>query len=448
MPIMIRTLAFILLTACSFIVSAKTQPVFEYSLPNGLKILIKEDHRAPIAIAQLCYKVGSSYEPTGTTGISHALEHMMFRGTKKYEHMALDKIIIENGGVHNAFTSQDFTCYHELLPSNKLHIIFDIEADRMRNLLLDSKGFTEEMQIVMEERKMRTEDSPEGQTQERFMAAAFVSNPYRTPVIGWMHDIKNLTVTDLKHWYQNWYAPNNAILVVVGDVQPEKVLQMAKQYFGKLPPAKLVEIKLQKEVTTLGKRNLVVKVPAEVPLIMMGYNVPSLKTVDQKWKAYALEVISAILSAGDSSRLPKELIRKKQIAASADAYYGLYNRLDSIFVFSVIPTAKHTTKDLETAILTEVKKLQTTLVSEKELQQIKNQIISHETYKKDFIAAQAEELGMLEAIGLPWQLAEQYAANITAIIPKQIQEVAKEFFIADNLTVAELHPQPISNKKK
>ena len=445
---MTHLIPFILFITCSVIAQAKTPIVIETSLANGLKVLVKEDHRAPIVIAQIWYKIGSSYELTGTTGISHALEHMMFRGTKKYGHGVLDKIVVENGGVHNAFTGQDFTCYHEILPADKLHIIFDLEADRMRGLLLDGKGFTEEMQIVMEERKMRTEDSPEDQTQERFMATAYASNPYRTPVIGWMHDIQNLTVTDLKKWYQNWYAPNNAILVVVGDVVPEQVLQMAKQYFGGLPASTLAEIKPQKEITALGKRNLVVKVPAKVPLILMGYNVPSLKTADQKWKAYALGVISAILSSGDSSRLPKELIRKQQVAASAGASYDLYNRLDGLFILNANPTAKHTTKDLEEALLDEIKKLQTTLVSEEELQRVKNQIISHETYKKDFIAAQAFELGSLESVGLPWQTANQYVENIKAITPMQIQTVAKEYFISDRLTVAQLQPQSISNKKK
>ena len=322
------------------------------SLPNGLKILVKEDHRAPVALAEIWYKIGSSYESTGITGISHALEHMMFRGTKKYGPGMLDKIIVENGGLHNAFTSEDSTCYLELLPADKLQIIFELEADRMRGLLLDDKeGFAKEMQVVLEERKMRTEDSPEGQVYERFMSVAFASNPYRTPIIGWMHDIQNLTATDLKNWYMNWYAPNNATLVVVGDVVPEQVFQMAKKYFGELPGSVLPENKSQKEITPIGKRTIAVKVPAKVPIIFMGYNVPSLKTSDQKWKAYALEVISAILSSGDSSPLSKELIRKQQVAATASASYDLYSRLDGLFVLTANPTAKHTTKELEQALL-------------------------------------------------------------------------------------------------
>lgn len=440
---MLRTVSVILLVIFSVISHAKTSPVFTYTLGNGLKILVKEDHRAPIAIIQVWYKVGSSYELTGMTGLSHALEHMMFRGTKKYGHGMIHSLVIENGGNHNAFTSQDFTCYYEIVPSIKLPIMFNLEADRMRGLLLDGKGFSEEMQVVMEERKMMIEDSPDNQVVERFMAAAYASNPYRTPVIGWMHDIQNLSVTDLKNWYQSWYAPNNAILVVVGDVVPEQVLRMAKKYFGKLPPAKLPEVKPQQEVPTLGKRNIVINIPAKVPVIFMGYNVPSLKTVDQKWQAYALEIIKAILSSDDSSRLPKELERQQQIAATVGAFYDLYSRLDNLFVFFAKPTAKHTTQDLEKALLNEVKKLQTTLVSEKELQGVKNQMVANEIYKRDSIVAQASEIGSLEAVGLPWQTANNYIENIKAITPQQIKAVAKEYFTTDRLTVAEL--QPIKN---
>jgi zinc protease len=442
---MARLITFTLFVALSVIVNAKTPAVSEYILPNGLKIIIKEDHRAPVAVAEIWYKVGSSYEPNGITGISHALEHMMFRGTKKYGHGALDKIIVENGGIHNASTSQDASFYLELLPADKLPIIFELEADRMRGLLLDEEGFAKEKQVILEERKMRTEDSPEEQTLERFNAVAFASNPYRTPVIGWMHDIQNLTATDLRGWYKKWYAPNNATLVVVGDVVPEQVFQLAKKHFGKLSGSKLPVIKPQQEIASLGKRALVVKVPAKVPTIFMGYNVPSLKTVDQKWKAYALDVVSAILSSGDSSRLPKELVRKQQIAAFASASYDLYSRLDGLFILNASPTAKHTTKDLEQSLLQQLKKLQTTAVDEEELQRVKNQIIAHKTYAKDFRMTQAQEIGQLETVGLSWQIAEQYGENIKAITPKQIQEVANEYFVDNKLTVAELQPQLITS---
>ena len=444
---MIRILVFVLLGIFSVITNAKTAAVFEGTLSNGLKVFIKEDHRAPVAIVQVWYKVGSSYELTGSTGISHFLEHMMFRGTKKYEHGVIHAIIVENGGFHNAFTSKDFTCYYAMLPSDKLNIMFDLEADRMRGLLLNDKGFNEEMQVVMEERKMMLEDLPENQVFERFMAAAYASNPYRTPIIGWMHDIQNLTVTDLKKWYQNWYAPNNAILVVVGDVEPKKVLRMVKQYFGKLQSSKLAEVKPQKEISSLGKRNLVINVPAKVPVIFLGYNVPSLQTVEQKWKAYTLDVIRAILSIDSSSRLPKELVRQQQVATSVGAYYDLYSRLDNLFFFRANPAIKHTIQDLETALLNEVKRLQTVLVNEKELQGVKNQIISREMYKRDSIVDQAMEIGSLAAVGLPWQTVDSYIENIKAITPQQIRAVAKEYLTIDRLTVAELQPQPIFKKK-
>jgi zinc protease len=442
-----RCISCLILIVISLASYAKTS-VFEYTLSNGLKVLVKEDHRSPVAIAQVWYKVGSSYESTGITGISHLLEHMMFRGTKKHAHGVLDKIIMENGGIHNAFTGDDFTCYFEILPSDKLDIIFDLEADRMRNLALNDEGFTEEKQIVIEERKMSREDLPEEKLYERFLAAAYASNPYRTPVIGWMRDIEHLNLTDLKNWYKNWYSPNNAILVVVGDVDPQKVLQMAKQYFGGISSGKLPEVKLPEEIMPLGKRNLVVKVPAKVPSIIMGYNVPSLKTALPKWHAYALNIISALLSKGSSSRLERNLIRQAQLASAASSYYNLNARLDTLFILSADPAAKRTVKEVEAAFLKEIKKLQSILISKEELQKIKNLIISSQVYSKDSIIAQAQEIGILEAVGSSWRNIDEYIENIKAVTPKQIQDVAKLYFTADRLTVAELYPQSFIKKKK
>ena len=222
--------------------------VHEYHLKNGLTLLVKEDHRAPVVISEIWYKVGSSYEPNGTTGISHALEHMMFRGTGKFGPGVLEKIVSENGGEQNAFTDSDFTAYYQKFSVDKLAVSFELEADRMRNLLLRPQDFLKEIQVVMEERRMRVDDNPQEILLERLNAAAFVASPYHHPVIGWKNDLQNMTVEDLRKWYQTWYAPNNAILVVVGDVNPNLVYQLAQTYFSNLKPIILPKIKPKKEI--------------------------------------------------------------------------------------------------------------------------------------------------------------------------------------------------------
>jgi len=437
----------VLLTTIITAVYAKGGDVTEQRLTNGLRVIVKEDHRAPVATVQIWYKVGSSYESNGSTGISHALEHMMFRGTKKYGETVLDKVIIGNGGRHNAFTGSDFTAYYETLPVDKLAIAFDLEADRMQGLLLDRATFAKERQVIIEERKMRIEDDPNALTLERFNAAAFVSNPYRSPILGWMHDIQNLTPEDLGLWHKSWYVPNNAIIVVVGDVQPRKIFALAKQYFAKIPSINISLPKPQKEVSPLGVRTVKVKAPAEVPFLIMGYNVPSLKTTEKKWQAYALEVAQGILSSGASARLAKNLVRKQQIAASVSADYDLYSRLDTLLTVNGTPAQGHTVKELRKAILQQIKDLQTTLVSKQELERIKAQVVSAKVYAKDSIEHQAMEIGSLETVGLSWREAERYLKNIQAVTPEQVKAVAAEYLIPDRLTVAELQPTKLLTKK-
>lgn len=426
---------------------AKGRDVTEHYLANGLKVIVKEDHRVPVATMQIWYKVGSSYESNGHTGISHALEHMMFRGTKKYKEGVLNKIIVGNGGRHNAGTNDDYTVYYETLPVDKLAIAFDLEADRMQGLLLDEAAFAKEKQVVVEERKMTTEDNPNNLTFERFMAAAFISNPYHNPVIGWMHDIQNLTHKDLRLWYKSWYAPNNAIIVVVGDVQPNKIFALIEQYFGKIPSVAISSLKPQKEIEALGERRIIVKAPAKVPFLIMGYNTPSLKTIHKKWQAYALDVAQGILSSGASARLEKNLVRKQQVATSVSANYDLYSRIDNLFILYGTPAQGHTAKELEMAILQQIKNLQTTLVGKQELERIKAQVVATKVYAKDSIEYQAREIGGLEVVGLSWKESDRYLENIKAVTPEQVQSVALEYLTPDKLTVAELQPIKLLTKK-
>ncbi|MFT3742332.1 MAG: pitrilysin family protein [Gammaproteobacteria bacterium] len=429
-------------------ITAHANPITTFQLPNGLKLFVQEDHRAPVAVVQVWYKVGSSYETAGTTGIAHALEHMMFKGTHHFGPGQFSQIVADIGGQNNAFTDRDYTAYYEILDANKLPISFELEADRMRNLNLDPEEFKKEIQVVMEERRMRTEDNPQMVTYERFLAAAHVANPYHHLPIGWMNDLQHMTIQDLQHWYQQWYAPNNALVVVVGDVKPEDVHQLALKYFGPLKPSQMPVLKPQAEVASLGERNIIVKIPAQVPWLIVGYNVPVIKTAVDPHEPYILAVIEGILTNGNSGRLTQNLVRGQQIAADISVDYDPYARLDTIFSVDATPAEGHTTAELKAAILNEVQALQTQTVSEGELKRVKAGVIADKIYSQDSIEDEATQIGSLEAVGLPWQLRDEFVKQISAVTPAQIQAVAKKYLIADNMTVAELQPLPLQEGSK
>lgn len=420
--------------------------IYNYKLKNGLKLLVKIDRRAPVVVSQIWYKVGSSYEPLGITGISHALEHMMFQGTKKYAPGKLMQMVAANGGEQNAATSYDFTFYYQKLPAEKLALSFELEADRLSNLLLLNDRFAKEQQVIIEERRLRTDNNPQALTFERFFAAANIATGYHHPIIGWMNDIKQLNVKDLYRWHEQYYAPNNAALVVVGDVNPQKVFALVKKYFGNIRPKKKSVIKTQHNASPAGKRTVIVNAPAKVPLILLGYNVPAIKTAEKKWYPYALSNIAGILAAGNSSRLPKTLIRQQQIAAYASAQYDPFSRLSGIFMLAAIPMKNNSIATLQQALRAQIKTLRTTLVSNKELQKVKTQIIAQRIFAQDSMEEQAEEIGVLESVGLPLQVGENFAKEINKITPEQIQEAARKFLIEKRLTIAILKPQRNENE--
>ncbi|MEI8208452.1 MAG: pitrilysin family protein [Methylococcales bacterium] len=418
--------------------------VFEHTLKNGLKVLVKEDHRSPIAISQVWYKVGSSYEPGGITGISHMLEHMMFKGTDKHAAGEFSRIIAENGGEENAFTGQDYTAYFQTMEASRLAVSFELEADRMRHLHLLADELKKELQVVTEERRMRTDDNPQAKMNEQFMAVAYSNSPYKHPVIGWPADIANYTVEDLDAWYQRWYAPNNATLVVVGDVQPNAVFDLAEKYFAELQPSDIKPLKPQTEIEQLGVRKMTVKVPAKLPSVVLGYKVPSLKTATDENEAYALEVLAGVLDGGSGARLSTHLVRGKQIAVSAGAGYGLTSRLSNLFELEATPAEGKTVADLEVALKGEIKKLQEELVSNDELQRIKAQVLATDIYQKDSGFYQAMEIGTLETAGLGWQKAEEYVSKVNQVTAEQVREVAKKYLVDDHLSIAYLEPQAIN----
>jgi zinc protease len=422
--------------------------VTEYRLENGLKLIVKEDHRAPVVVSQVWYKVGASYEHDGITGISHVLEHMMFKGTDTHPPGEFSRIISENGGRENAFTSKDYTAYYQRLEKSRLAVSFELEADRMRNLHLLDKEFQKEIKVVMEERRLRTEDKPTSLTYEQFVASAFVSSSVRIPTIGWMNDLENMQLSDLQDWYQRWYAPNNAIVVVVGDVEPEAVLALAKKYFGPLKPEEVIPPKPRLEPPQQGKRYINVQAPAEVPYTIMGYKAPVLKTAEEDWEPYALEVLANILDGGDSARLTRELVRGSQIASSAGAGYDLYDRQEGLFLLDGTPAGTHTVAEVQQALFEQIQRLQETPVAADELERIKSKVVASDVYEQDSSFYQAMKVGQLEAVGLDWKLANAYVDRINAVTAAQVQAVAKKYLVEKRLTIAELDPLPMEVDSK
>ncbi|MDX1824461.1 MAG: pitrilysin family protein [Thiohalomonadales bacterium] len=420
--------------------------VHETKLSNGMQVLVKEDHRAPVVVSQVWYKVGSSYEDLGITGISHVLEHMMFKGTAKHPAGEFSRIIAENGGSENAFTGRDYTAYFQQLEKSRLPISMKLEADRMRNLTIPAEEFKKELAVVMEERRLRTDDKPRALTNEQFYATAFVSSPYHNPIIGWMNDLKNLGVEDLRGWYQRWYAPNNATLVVVGDVEAQTVFDLAEQYFGKLAPEKIEPLKPRREVSQSGERSVIVKAPAELPYLMMGYKVPVLNTAKEEWEPYALEVLAGILDGSDSARFPRELVREQQVAASVNVGYDLFARQSDLLVIDATPAQGHDTKEVQKAIESQIARVKSELVSDEELARIKAQVLAHKVYEQDSVFYQAMQLGMLETIGVGWRKVDEYPEKVRAITAEQVQAVARKYLIDDGLTVAVLEPQALNEK--
>ncbi|MBE0468826.1 MAG: insulinase family protein [Methyloprofundus sp.] len=437
---------FILLFFYSFSVNATE--VHERILANGLKVLVKEQHRSPVVVTQIWYKVGSSYEPSGMTGISHMLEHMMFKGTDKHPAGEFSKIIAENGGRENAFTGRDYTAYFQTLEKSRLAISFELEADRMQHLHLLADELKKEAQVVMEERRMRTEDQPRAKLQEYLLAMAYTNSPYKNPVIGWPSDIENYQVEDLQQWYQAWYAPNNATLVVAGDVQAEEVFKLAEQYFSAIPAQVIKPLKPQKEMPQVGVRRMVVQLPSEVPYVLMAYKVPSLKVAEQDWEAYALDVLAGVLDGGDSARLATRLQRGQKIASSVGAGYDLGARLEELFLFEATPVKGKSLLDMEIALKTEIRALQRGLIDDKELARVKAQVLAHSVYEQDSLFYQAMKLGMYETVGLGWQASEAYRQKINQVTAMQVRAVAEKYLVESQLSIAYLEPQSMTMENK
>lgn len=417
--------------------------VAERELANGLRVLVKPDRRAPVVISMVWYRIGSIDEKNGVTGVAHVLEHMMFKGTKTVPPGQFSRLVAAAGGRENAFTGQDYTAYFETLQKSELPLSFRLEADRMANLVFSPEEFAKEIKVVMEERRWRTDDRPQSVVYERLMAAALTAHPYRNPIIGWMSDLENLRLEDVRAFYEQWYAPNNATVVVVGDVVPAEVFALAEKYFGAIPRKTLPQRKPQTEPQQLGLKRLQVKVPAELPYVLMAYRVPRMLKPAEDWEPYAFDMLEGILSGNDAGRLPRTLVKTDRIAASAGASYDGLGRGPGFFYFSGSPVAGKSAAELEQGFRRELQRIVDSGVTAEELQRVKAQVIAAQVYQRDSMFYQARQIGMMEVIGLSYRDLDLFIEKLQQVTSEQVQAVAKKYLIDDNLTVAYLDPQPL-----
>lgn len=420
----------------------------EFELLNGMKVIVREDHRAPTVAHMVWYRAGSVDEVSGKTGVAHVLEHMMFKGTKNLSPGDFSKRVAEVGGRDNAFTSKDYTAYFQQIEKSHLEKMMALEADRMTNLQISESEFLKEIQVVMEERRLRTDDQPQAIVHERLYAAAFENTPYRNPIIGWMTDLESMTYLDAQEWYEHWYAPNNAILVVSGDVKPEDVLRLAKKYYEPLPPKKLPIRKPQVQISQLGLKRIEVKVPAENADLTMAWHVPKLdpNKLDEV-DSYALQVLAAILDGHANSRMNRLLVRSKRMADAVDASYGALGRGPQLFTLSANISKKTSPEIVETEIRNMLKDISLHGVTSAELERVKTQLMAAQIYKKDSVFGQAMEIGVFEINQISWRYIDEYISSIQKVNSDQIKNVINKYLKDDGLTIALLNPQPIDLRK-
>ncbi|MFN7834975.1 MAG: M16 family metallopeptidase [Burkholderiaceae bacterium] len=419
----------------------------DFTLKNGLRVIVKEDHRSPTVAHMVWYRAGSVDEVNGTTGVAHVLEHMMFKGTAKLKPGEFSRRVAALGGRENAFTSRDYTAYFQQVQSKDLLTVMGLEADRMANLRLSKEEFDKEIRVVMEERRWRTDDKPQALLYEALMAQALVASPYRVPVIGWMGDLQSMTYLDAQHWYQTWYAPNNAVLIVAGDVRPQQVRQWAEQTYGKIAAKPFLPArKPQAEPAQRGARRLSLKAPAENPYVMMSYPVPVLRDVEEDVDPYALSILAAVLDGYDNARFARSIVKADRIADQAGAGYDMTARGPGLFLLDGTPAQGKQPAEVEAALLAQIRKVAAEGVSESELQRVKAQLISAQIYKRDSLFGQAMEIAQYEMVGISYRQIERIIAKLRAVTAAQVQAVAGRYFADDQATVATLVPLPITQK--
>ena len=422
-------------------VQAQTSQIQDVMLENGLKVLLLENHKSPSVTFQVWYRVGSRNEEDGKSGLSHFLEHMMFKGTPKVGPEEYSRIVAKNGGRSNAFTSTDHTVYFATMSREKIGVEIDLEADRMANALLDGKYFEPEKKVIMEERRLRTEDSPVSSLAEVTAAVAYTVHSYRRPVVGWMQDVENLTREDLRRHYQTYYAPNNAFIVVAGDFSTQEILAKIKTAFGKIPRGPVApKVKIE-EPPQSGERRVILKKEAELPFLLIYYHVPNLHSPD----SFALDLLTVVLAGGRSSRLYQDLVYNRQIARSVDSDYDGLSVDPSVFSVTAQVMPEKDPLEVERAIYDLLERVKSEPVGEKELEKAKNQVEASFVFGQDSIFGQAMRIGQYESVA-GWRLLDSYLAGIRKVTAADILKVAKQYLDTDRRTVGTLIP--VKEKKQ
>jgi len=440
-----KYLLFPLLILMASPLQAKT---VETRFDNGMKVIVREDNRAPVVVSQVWYRIGATYEYDGISGVSHVLEHMMFKGTETLKPGEFSEIIASHGGSENAFTAKDYTAYFQRIARDRLEICLKLEADRMRNVIFLQPEFDKEVEVVKEERKWRVDNKPQSKLYEQFMATAFMTSPQRIPTIGWMDDLDSLEMADAADWYRQWYAPNNATLVVVGDVDSDEVIRLARKYFGEIKPSVIEAPKPRAEIEQEGERRIKLYGQTASPYLIMGYKAPVLHDLKDKLKdAYALDVLNGILDGGNSARIASKMLRGREIAVQAGTSYDPFDRLSGLFMFAGTPNEGVDPATLEQAFKDEIRDLQQTPVAAAELDRVKAQVIAAKVYDRDSMFNMAMQIGMLDSVGHDWRLLDSYVDEIRAITAEDIQRVANTYFDGNQLTVAVLWPEAKGDKQ-
>lgn len=423
--------------------AATPSATHDFVLDNGLKVIVREDHRSPIVTAQLWIKVGSSYEWPGQSGLSHALEHMVYKGSSKACAGEFAAILKKLGASENAFTGTDFTVFHQTLPSGRTGVAFEILADLMSTATLDAPDFLPELKVIQEERRMYVDDDINASAQERLNSIAHPASGYRTPTIGWMHDLQRMSTGQLQQWYQAWYTPNNATLVVVGDVVPERIKALAEQYFGHLERRTTPEAPAPVELTSAGERSLTLYAPIAVPRLIMSFNTPSLATAPDHRTVYALRLLNMLLAGSSSARINQQLQLSETLFIDPHSEYDAFNRGDSLLTISapLNPDKPNSVDEAIVRLWQVIDSFKSKAPEPAELQRAKNLLIAKAVYAQDDPEEQANTLGLLEAIGLDWRLADQDTDELNKVTPLDIQQAAKTYLTRERLSTATILPE-------
>lgn len=417
----------------------------EFTLKNGMTLIVKVDPRAPTAVHMLWVRVGSMDEVDGVSGVAHVLEHMLFKGTAKVKQGEFSRRVAALGGRENAFTNKDYTGYYQQIPAKRLAEVMALEADRFANNQWPDIEFTKEIEVVKEERRMRTEDSPRMLMYEQLYATQFVASPYRRPVIGWMNDLDAMTPQDARDFYRRWYVPANAAIVVVGDVDVTEVKRLAESTYGQIPPGVVPARKPREEPVQTGTRRVLVKAPADQAYLALSWKVPNFsgfEATDDNRDALALTLLAAVLDGYNGARLDRALAQGEgRLADRAGASNTMSGRGPQVFMLDAVPAKGKTPEQLEAALRAQIAKIAKEGVSEAEMRRVKAQWMASNVYQRDSIFNQARELGGSWIEGMPLDSAERLMESLNTITPAHVQTVAAKYFGDDTLTVATLLPQ-------